>query len=90
MRPARGVTLVIDDEVISDEATVVMNGNDAVAWVDNPDNDPETGSPIGMESVGRLIKATEQRNPARITGIDPVTGAEQTWQIRQGRGCKDC
>ena len=90
MRPARGVTLVIDDEVISDEASVMMNGTEAVAWVYNPDIDEETDAPIGMEMVGKLIKATENRNPPRITGTDPRTGEEQTWQIRPGRGCQDC
>ena len=90
MKPAHGVTLVIDDEVISDEAHVIVNGSEAVAWVHNPDEDPETGAPVGMETVGKLVKATEQRNPPRITGTDPITGQEQTWQIRQGRGCRDC
>lgn len=89
MKPARGVTLVIDDEVISDEATVVINGTEAVAWVFNPDED-EDGVPVGMEAVGKLVKATENRNPARITGTDPLTGEEQVWQIRPGRGCRDC
>ena len=90
MRPAHGVTLSIDDEIISDEAHVIMNGGDATAFVFNPDEDPETGDAVGFEQIGRLVKAQEQRNPPRITGTDVRTGEEQVWKIAPGRGCRDC
>ena len=83
------MTLTIDGEVISDDTVVILNGDEAVATVWNPNEDPDFGGEIGSERIARLVKAKEAE-PQTIVGLDADTGEQSTWVVSKGRGCRGC
>jgi len=101
MEPQRGITLTIDDEVVTDQAIVIHNGDRATAWAWNPDTVEriddrvvvdEKDRPIprepGNEIVASLLQVTEDGN--KLTGLDSRTGQKSTWLIAAGKGCRGC
>lgn len=93
LEPQRGVTLTIDDEVISDEAVVYANGSRATAYVWSPEaGENEVVAVLveaDLDSDGKLVGRIFQ--PDEETGEPgPDDGNQSIWVITPGRGCKHC